>query len=641
LLTETLRYGLNQFGNSLERQRGKVLITFEEFEMQWLEDVQADSPSTTQLGNRFAQKILRDWLEIDEATAEVILCDGTGDGGIDAAVFVKADPGEGIEGTTWILVQSKYGTALRGPNTITLEAQKLFATLEGRRPALSSLSTELVGRLKNFLSNKGNGDKLEYVVATSRKLTDEELEYLKNVRVIGRDKFGDCFDTDAVSIETIYNKVCEDQQVIGPQISVALTTSVTASTKDLHIGATTLPDMFAFMTEYKSKSSDLDMLYEKNVRKFLGSKRKVNKGIEHTIEFTPERFGLYNNGITIVAEQLSRDSVGMLTLVNPYIVNGCQTTRSIWSVLQRKLNAGGSAPTDVQKEWKERLKQGVVVTKIVLVGAGGEDLLTETTRYTNSQNAVGEKDFIALEADFRTWAPAFNKEFGVFLEIQRGAWEARRAYQKQNPLAVPQYTQSANAFDLLKAYAAGWLVEPGIAFGKNPPFAPGGSLFNKIVNETGFGIDSLFAAYQLQLLAGHYGFGRGATKPSRGQTRYLFMMVVVGLVKDSLIQLGKNSERVDLVKAVRALANANLLLHFGNAAVGVVDDYLVPGGEDTIYLEPEYRKTNDLNAFLKSEKLGKTDDFSPNLRTQISLGKKDFRKGSYLEDVTVILEGAV
>lgn len=641
MLTESLRYGLNYCRNRLERQRGKILITFEEFEMQWLEDVQADSPSTTQLGNRFAQKILRDWLEIDEATAEVILCDGAGDGGIDAAVFVKADPAEGIDGTTWILVQSKYGTALSGPNTITLEAQKLFATLEGRRPALSSLSAELVERLKNFLSNKGIGDKLEYVVATSRKLTDEELEYLKNVRVLGRDKFGDCFDTDAVSIETIYNKVCEDQQVIGPQISVALTTSVTASTKDLHIGATTLPDMFAFMAEYKSKSGDLDMLYEKNVRKFLGSKRKVNKGIEHTIEFTPERFGLYNNGITIVAEQLSRDSVGMLTLVNPYIVNGCQTTRSIWSVLQRKLNAGGSAPTEVQKGWEERLKQGVVVTKIVLVGAGGEELLTETTRYTNSQNAVGEKDFIALEADFRTWAPAFNKEFSVFLEIQRGAWEARRAYQKQNPLAVPQYTESANAFDLLKAYAAGWLVEPGIAFGKNPPFAPGGSLFNKIVNETGFGTDSLFAAYQLQLLAGHYGFGRGATKPSRGQTRYLFMMVVVGLVKDSLIQLGKNSERVDLVKAVRALANADLLVHFGNAAVGVVDDYLVSGGEDTIYLEPEYRKTNDLNAFLKSEKLGKTDDFSPNLRTQISLGKKDFRKGAYLVDVNNVLAEAV
>ena len=92
------------------------MITFEEFEDQWLQEVRADNPSTTQLGNRFAQKILRDWHEIDEATAEIILCDGAGDGGIDAAVFVKADPNEGIEGSTWILVQSKYGTALSGPN---------------------------------------------------------------------------------------------------------------------------------------------------------------------------------------------------------------------------------------------------------------------------------------------------------------------------------------------------------------------------------------------------------------------------------------------------------------------------------------------------------------------------------------------
>jgi hypothetical protein len=287
------------------------MITFEEFEEQWLQEIQAGNPSTTQLGNRFAQKILRDWHEIDEATAEIILCDGAGDGGIDAAVFVKADPAEGIDGSTWILVQSKYGTALSGPNTITLEAQKLFATLEGKRASLSSVSTELVERLKTFLSNMGEKDKLEYVVASSRKLEDQALEYLNNVRVLGRDKFGDCFDTDSVSVETIYKKVCEEQQVVGPQLSIKLNTSVTASTKELHIGATTLSDVFTFMQEYKSKSGDLDMLYEKNVRKFLGNKRKVNRGIEKTLETNPERFGLYNNGITIVAEQLSRSGVGV------------------------------------------------------------------------------------------------------------------------------------------------------------------------------------------------------------------------------------------------------------------------------------------------------------------------------------------
>ena len=227
-----------------------------------------------------------------------------------------------------------------------------------------------------------------------------------------------------------------------------------------------------------------------------------------------------------------------------------------------------------------------------------------------------------------------------FSEIQRGAWEGRRAYQKQNPTATPHYSESANAFDLLKAYAAGWLVEPGIAFGKNPPFAPGGSLFNKIVNEPSFGTNSLFAAYQLQRVAGGYGFGRGAQKQSRGQTRYLFMMVVIDLVKDCLIYLSKNRANIDLVKAVQSLADADLLRHVGDAAVQVIDDYMTNGAEDSIYLEPEFQKTNDLNAFLKSEKLGKSDDFSPNLRTQLSMAKKIFRKGEYAGDVNKALTEA-
>src|SRR5262249_21532223 len=499
------------------------MIPLEDFEKQWLEEILADDPSTTELGHRFAEKILRDWHEIDSATAEVILCDGAGDGGIDAAVFVKQDLQEGIEGDSWILVQSKYGTSYSGADTITAEAQKLFATLEGKREKLASLSVELVDRLRNFLKNCGPKDRLEYILATSKKLNAEEQEYLQNIRTLGRAKFGECFDVDSVSIETIYNKIA-DAEAAGPtKFSVKIHTTITSPGEVLLIGATKLTDIFKFMQDYKALTGDLDLLYEKNVRQFLGNKRKVNKGIEQTLEKHPERFGLYNNGITIVAEGVNPTGNHELTLINPFIVNGCQTTRSIWSVLQRKLNSGGSAPSQSQTEWQAKLAKGVVVTKIVIVGTEGEELLTETTRYTNSQNAVGEKDFIALEKDFRNWAPTFNARYGVFLEIQRGAWEARRAYQRQHPLATPRYDEAANAFELLKGYAAGWLCEPGIAYGKNPPFAPGGSLFNKIIEDPGFGVDCLFAAYQMQKLASGHNFGRGAKSPTRGQTRYLFI----------------------------------------------------------------------------------------------------------------------
>ena len=395
------------------------------------------------------------------------------------------------------------------------------------------------------------------------------------------------------------------------------------------------------MQDYKAKTGDLDLLYEKNVRKFLGNKRKVNKGIEQTLEKHPERFGLYNNGITIVAEDVKRSGDDEVSLTNPFIVNGCQTTRSIWSVLQRRLNSGGSAPTQEQKDWQSQLDNAVVVTKIVVVGSEGEELLTETTRYTNSQNAVGEKDFIALEKDFRTWAPMFKERYGVFLEIQRGAWEARRAYQRQHPTSTPLYVEMANAFELLKAYAAGWLCEPGIAYGKNPPFAPGGTLFSKIVNDSGFGVDSLFAAYQMQKMATGYGFGRGTKLPTRGQTRYLFIMVAVDLVKDFLINSSLDYGHAAISSAIIKFGDSGLLTEVGESAVQLIDDYLTKGNEDSLFSEPEFQKILDLNAFLKAERLGKSDEFSPRLRMQLALTRRVFRKRAPLDQMRAALAPAV
>lgn len=616
------------------------MITLEQFESQWLEEIVAGAPSTTQLGRGFAEKILRDWHEIDAATAEVILCDGAGDGGIDAAVFVAEDISEGIEGDTWMLIQSKYGSAFSGADTISSEAQKLFSTLEGKREKLSSLSSELVARLRNFLANKGPKDRLEYILATTNRLTPEEHEYLENIKTLGRAKFGDCFDVDSVSVETIYNKVAEEDASGANKLQVSLKTIVASSGNILMVGATRLTDVFQFMQEYKSKSGDLDLLYEKNVRKFLGNKRKVNKGIEATIDTHPERFGLYNNGITIVAEGVVRVGADELVLTNPFIVNGCQTTRSIWSVLQRKLNSGGTAPSTAQNEWQTRLSTAVVITKIVVVGTEGEELLTETTRYTNSQNAVGEKDFIALEKDFRTWAPLFNSRCGVFLEIQRGAWEARRAYQRQHPLAQPRYEDAAYAFDLLKAYAAGWLCEPGIAYAKNPPFAPGGSQFNRITSDGTFGVDGLYAAFLVQKLANGYIFGRGAQVQTRGQTRYLFIMTTVDLVKDFLLNNQLDYSYSSISSAIAKLDAAGYLQLFGDAAVQLVDDYLTKGNEDCLFLEPEFQKTQDLNAFLKSERLGKGDEYSPRLRTQIAMTKKIFRRSAPVEAMKAVIVAA-
>lgn len=615
------------------------MIALKDFEAQWLDEIEVGAPSSTMKGHRFAQKILRDWLELDADMAEIIYCDGAGDGGIDAAVFIPHEAEEGSEGDTWMLVQSKYGSAFKGADTLFSEAEKVFATLEGKRNNLSSISDDVVKRIRQFLSQAGTKDRLEYVVATNQRLSLTEYDNLEAIRRVGQEKFGAAFHVADVSIETIFNKRPEDGANASTRLKVPLQATIASSGEILYVGATKLSDMFNFMQAYKKQSGDLDTLYDKNVRKFLGHRRKVNKGIEHTIEHYPERFGLYNNGITIVAEAVEKVADDRIVLSNPYVVNGCQTTRSIYLVLQQKLNSGGKGNgSPAHMQWLKRLDNAVVVTKIVIVGDEGEGLLTETTRYTNSQNAVSDKDFISLESNFRSWASLFNAQYGVFLEIQRGAWDARKAWQKQNPLAQPQYEASAYAFDLLKIYVAGWLSEPGAALGSNSPFAPGGVWFKKVSDLPDFGVEAMYAAYILQRLADKYNFGRSSEKQSRALTRYLFYMITIDLLRNFLLMHDMTYDANEISRAIVILDKVGLLQEIGTTAIYLIDDYFRQGGEDSIFDEPGFRKTQEIRPFLMSEKLGKDDLHSPKLKTQLIYARRDFRRSAAAEQIKATLK---
>src|SRR5262249_17281145 len=158
--------------------------------------------------------------------------------------------------------------------------------------------------------------------------------------------------------------------------------------------------------------------------------------------------------------EFRRKDDALLELVEPAIVNGCQTTRTIWEVFYERLESGGTGADEELTKWRTRAGRGVVVAKIVKVGIAGEEMLLNITKYTNSKNAVRDKDFIAVNSDFRNWAAAMEEQYDIYLEIQRGGWDSRRALQKQNP-EMHQFSEAANAFDLLKVYGAGWLGEAG------------------------------------------------------------------------------------------------------------------------------------------------------------------------------------
>lgn len=610
-------------------------VGFEDFREAWLADVRAGEPSTRDLGRRFAAKLVTQWIDASESASDIVLCDGAGDGGIDVALLdtgpdSSSDAPE-ESGHSWYLVQSKYGSAFAGTATLLTEGQKVVDTLDGRRPRLNSLAEGTLERLNNFRNGAGPSDRIILVFATERPLSEVERRALDDVRSMGRGRLGPLFDVEAISIQTIFNRLREEAAAqAGQRLSIDVTAHVVPSGADLLVGSIGLLDLHDFLRRYRDRTGDLDQIFEKNVRRFLGGRGKVNRGMQATLREAPEKFGLYNNGITLVVSDYSLDGDD-LRLVEPYIVNGCQTSRTIWEVCHQRLDSGGTGANPEIDAWKARAAEGAVVVKVIKVGNSGEQLLQAITRYTNSQNAVREKDFLALTEDFRTWQRQLADRYDIYFEIQRGGWDSQKALQNHVPHAKV-FHKNANAADLVKVYGAGWLGEAGLAFGKNPPFLPDGSVFKRIVNgDQPFGAVDLYAAYVLQQGAQAYNFGRAAEKASRRQTRFLYYLVTIDLLRDALSRSSCPTDpRSVSIALIGVLGNDAARPSLLDPAIEAIDSYGTQGGDNSLFDEPAYRDAfnSDLNAFLKWERLGRAEDSTPRLRDTLAITKQVMGRAS-------------
>jgi hypothetical protein len=134
-------------------------------------------------------------------------CDGSGDGGIDAA-YLEIDVGTDttLETHTWYLIQSKYGKAFQGTSTLLKEGQKLVDTLDNPHKRLSSLTYDLLEQLSAFRRRASERDRIVLVFATEEPLTNAQRKTLRDVRAMGRDRLGPIFDVEAVAIDTIYRR---------------------------------------------------------------------------------------------------------------------------------------------------------------------------------------------------------------------------------------------------------------------------------------------------------------------------------------------------------------------------------------------------------------------------------------------------
>lgn len=264
-------------------------ISYEDFKNEWLKDILADNPFPLQKGRRFAQKLFVQWFDLGD-DAEVFLNDGCGDGGIDMAYYEQGDTEAG-EGNTWYIVQSKYGTSYSGSDTLFSEANKIFDTLEGHNKAISIMTCNILEQVNHFRETASEKDRIVIVFATCDPLSEDEKRALNDIKHAAIARFGNIIQVESISVYNIYLRL-DEVAMQTTKYEVPITTNMVPSGPDLLIGSTKLLNLYEFMKAYRSATSDLELIYQKNVRKFLGSKRRVNKGIEETLRNAPEKFGI-------------------------------------------------------------------------------------------------------------------------------------------------------------------------------------------------------------------------------------------------------------------------------------------------------------------------------------------------------------
>lgn len=183
---------------------------------------------------------------------------------------------------------------------------------------------------------------------------------------------------------------------------------------DLRYTMVNVKTLYDMLTKANTIKYDL---FDENIRDYLGT-RGVNNGIIKTLKDKSERenFFYYNNGVTLICEKcttLSANQIGSQVnaqrdlygakLVNPKIVNGCQTVNSIYEVLSHYSNE------QLEKEFAKtyvliRIYQFDEETK----NTKG-DLDKRIVKFTNTQTGVSEKDFAAKKDYFLNLQKEFER----------------------------------------------------------------------------------------------------------------------------------------------------------------------------------------------------------------------------------------
>ena len=177
-------------------------------------------------------------------------------------------------------------------------------------------------------------------------------------------------------------------------------------------------------------------IFDKNIREYLGNKG-VNKIIYQTLldEEDRKNFFYYNNGITVICDKMTKivtqpsdyNMNAAFRIDNPQIVNGCQTVNSIYEALKN------IDPDKLEKDFKDTF----VMLKILEIdrdNSGDDKLYKDIVKYTNSQNSIDEKTFVANTDTFIRLQNEFESKGFLLLIKQSDKNEFANKYRVSTKL---------------------------------------------------------------------------------------------------------------------------------------------------------------------------------------------------------------
>lgn len=132
-------------------------------------------------------------------------------------------------------------------------------------------------------------------------------------------------------------------------------------------------------------------LFAENIRVVI-PRSDISDGMLSTIQNEPERFGYYNNGITLLSGQIDVSPAGLLNkaagffhLKGASVVNGAQTVSTLGKVL-------GTV-------FEPNLALAFVMVRCIEVPPTDDQLARRITRFANTQNEVSSQDFTFLDQE--------------------------------------------------------------------------------------------------------------------------------------------------------------------------------------------------------------------------------------------------